>query len=233
MENFIDLDPNFPRRLSFSFSSDVVRSLQSLFETYSTRELSHPEDRPVALSGLLTRIKSVLTCEGGHGVIGKFLHRTLFWHWISPRKKISGIKVPPPSWSWMGHEGGVQFFPIEYGAFWGFLKLRLESDGGALVTNVWEIQGCCLQKDWGPDSTATRYQIIGPSGERRGWVIYDDEVYSARPLEWAVVLGKKDSAQELYLLVVSRRAGGEYERLGIGMIEECCMSRKDVDVKVI
>ncbi|KAK4158731.1 heterokaryon incompatibility protein-domain-containing protein [Cladorrhinum sp. PSN259] len=233
-EKYIDLDPHFPDRLSSCYEGDVVKFLQSLLEKYSTRELSIPTDRAVALSGLLTRIGSTLGCEQSYGVIGKFLHRTLFWQWTSPRKKIKfdeDNKIP--SWSWMGYEGGVGFYPIEFGKFGKFRKLHLTSDGGALVTNVWEIEDCGLQKDLGADSTAIRYQIVDLSGELRGWVTYDDESYSTLPLKWAVVLGKPRVRQELYLLVIRPRAGGDYERLGIGMIEAGCISRKDVDVMVI
>lgn len=175
-----------------------------------------------------------MRCEQSYGVIGKFLHRTLFWQWASPRKKIKfdeDNKIP--SWSWMGCEGGVRFYPIRFGAFAGFRKLRFASDGVALFTNVWEIQDCGLQKDLEADPTATRYQILDLSGELRGWVTYDDENYSTLPLKWAVVLGRHELAHELYLLVVRRRAGGEYERLGIGMIQEGYISRKDVDAMVI
>ena len=232
LENFINLDPNFPNRLRSYYPESVFKFLQSLLEIYSTRELSIPADRAVVLSGLLTRIGSVLNCEQNYGVLGKYLHRTLFWHWTSPRKEIKfDENKKMPSWSWMGYEGGIQFYHIGYGNWNTFRKLQFIRDGTGLVTNVWGFQDCCLQKDLGADSTGTRYQILDLSGELRGWVMYDVEDYSTLPLEWAVVLGKR--SQDLYLLVVKRTAGGEYERLGIGMIKKGCILRKDMDAIVV
>jgi len=234
-EKFIDLDPNFPNRLRNYYLDDIVKFLQSLLETYSTRELSIPTDRAVALSGLLTRIGSALNCEQNYGVLGKFLHRTLFWHWTSPRKE--KIKLDEnnkiPSWSWMGYEGGIQFYQIGYGHWSTFRKLRFITNGTGLITNVWGFQDCHLQKGLQADFTGTRFQILDLSGELRGWVMYDIEDHSTLPLEWAVVLGEERESQDLYLLVVKRTAGGEYERLGIGMIQKICMLRKDMDAIVV
>ena len=94
---------------------------------------------------------------------------------------------------------------------------------------MWEFQDCSLPKDLCADSTGTRYQIFDSSKELRGWVMYDVEDYSTLPLEWAVVLGMDNQSQNLYLVVVRRTAGGDYERLGIGMIQRGCMVRKDTD----
>lgn len=234
-DQFIDLDPTFPNRLLRGSESDVVRFLQSLLERYSTCKLSIATDRPVALSGLLGRIGSTLRCEQSYGVIGEYLPRTLIWHWTSPRKeKIKfGENNNIPSWSWMGYEGGIQFYQIPYRGWHTFQKLQLTRDGKGLVTNVWEFQDCSLQKDLQADSTGSHYQILDMSGESRGWVMYDDQDYSNLPLKWAVVLGMEPETMDAYLLIVRRTVGGEYERLGIGKIQGGYVLRKDWDAKIV
>ncbi|KAK0704361.1 heterokaryon incompatibility protein-domain-containing protein, partial [Lasiosphaeris hirsuta] len=229
-EKFIDLDPNFPSRLGSDYFNNVIKFLQSLFETYSTRELSVPADRAVALSGLLARIGSVFECKQSYGILEKFLHRTLIWHWTIPRKENTvDENSEVPSWSWMRYKGGIQFHQIRYGEWDKFRNLQFTRDGRALVTNVWEFRNCRLQKDLGADSTGIRHQILDSSGELRGCVMYDVEDYSTLCLEWAIILGAKHESQDLYLLVVRRTAGGEYERLGTGMIHRNYVLRKDGD----
>lgn len=166
---FYFLDPDFPRRLQQHNSDMVAEFLQSLFEKYSTCGLSKPTDRPVALSGLMTRIELALSCEESYGVLGRLFHRTLLWSPTDTRKAkkiIYDKNTKIPSWSWMAYEGGIQFQRINY---WNvFKKLQFGRGGMALVTDVWGFRGCRLQKDSQTESTTTRYSISNLSEQTMG-----------------------------------------------------------------
>jgi len=234
LEKYVDLDPHFPNRLLSYPTPKVITFLQSLLEKYSTLYLSKSTDRAVAISGLMNRIGSTLQCEQRYGVLEQFIHRTVLWSWAGPREgKIDYEDDKIPSWSWMGYEGGIRFRNSEYRNFRLYKKLQFERDRKALFTDVWELQDCHLQEDLSVKPPETRYQIRDLSGEIKGWVMYDvgDDEGPTSELAAVVVVGC--SEDDLHFLAVRWVVEGEYERLGIGVVQKGCVSLKGTDIMIV
>jgi hypothetical protein len=229
------LDPKFPRLLFLSGFIDTMYFLQSLLEDYSKRGLSEPTDRAVALSGLGTRISTALDCKEIYGVFGLYLHRNLLWRRSDLQKMMKPIeyKTPKvPSWSWMAYEGGIQFLDIRFGGLDLFDNLRFAPGRNALITNVWEFCGCYLNE---AASETTPRQILDSCGTERGWIIYDVEDGTDLRLERSIVVGRTYQSDKCHyhILTVRRQAGNEYERTGIGMVQEGYISRQQPNICVL
>ncbi|KAH8746061.1 hypothetical protein F5883DRAFT_255648 [Diaporthe sp. PMI_573] len=235
----------------------TVSFLQSLLEDYSKRGLSEPTDRAVAISGLAARIASALDCIERYGIFGFCFHRNLLWQRTDPQKKKrikyeAGKEVP--SWSWMAYEEGIQFIQFSELPYRGldvFKDLRFAQEKRALLTKVWEFQDCHLDRKAVPDARCR--QILDSRGTERGWIMYDAEDRDALDGERAVVVGRTyrstgpDGREYYYILVARRRAGmvrrivgivrwgvgSEYERVGIGRIQQGYVSRQEADVFIV
>lgn len=77
---------------------DFVDMWRELVEAYTTRDLSVPMDRCLAISGLADRIAPVLNTRYVAGHWEKFLPADLLWHVSTPRPKPQ--EYQGPSWSW-------------------------------------------------------------------------------------------------------------------------------------
>ncbi|KAH9876710.1 hypothetical protein J1614_003842 [Plenodomus biglobosus] len=110
-------DPNFP---NYTIREDSTRGSQihlftRLFEMYSKLEFSHPEDRPIAIDGLMHRLTTAFKTHSLAGLFQAFWGRCLLWKRAGkkPLRKIPQgphTKRMPPSWSWMAYEGPISFF---------------------------------------------------------------------------------------------------------------------------
>ncbi len=210
--------------------------IQSFLADYSKCGLSKSSDRAVAISGLAARVARTLACEERYGIFGSFLHRNLLWE-RSPSQRMKRIEYGDnkvPSWSWMAYEGGIQFTEFSFGNLELFDDLKFAQDKRALVTKVWEFQGCQLEQE--AVSGTTRHRILDSCGTERGWIMYDVEDGGDLHKERGVVVARpldKSEIWEYYMLVVKQRAEGGYERVGIGRVECGYISRQEPDVLVL
>lgn len=107
-----------------------IRLCQNLYSTYSRLELSHDEDRPVAIAGIEERLISSFEVRGGFGVLDDgnrgLLWRSLLWqkgpdapimHKIKfdTVKSLAAAIIPPPSWSWMAYNGPIDYLDLPLG----------------------------------------------------------------------------------------------------------------------
>ena len=100
-EKYYQLDPTFPNLLFNTGFAAMLRLLQSLLADHSTRWLSEPNDRAVALSGLAIRIAGALGCQERYGI-----HRSILWRRSGePMTRILYDSGEGPLWSWMAHTG--------------------------------------------------------------------------------------------------------------------------------
>jgi len=111
----------------------MVDFINSLFEDYSKRDLTHPTDRAIAISGLQTRIAQTLDCQGSYGILESFLWRNLLWQRCGEKKmeRIGYGDLKVPSWSWTAYLGGIKFIGVSFGleaAYLGHKDLRFDNE---------------------------------------------------------------------------------------------------------
>jgi hypothetical protein len=215
--------------------------LQSFLVDYSNRGLSKETDRVVALSGLAARIARALGCRQSFGIFGSYLHTNLLWRRSGPMKRIKYAPSEVPSWSWMAYTGGIEFMDHEYGKLEAFQNLKLSvGDQKALVTNVWEFRNCYLEE---AKLGVTRRQILESPGMKIGWIMYDIEDEKDLCRRQSVVIGWTRQGDELesdgldnreyHILLVRQRGETEYERVGIGMVQQGYLLRQQLEVRIL
>lgn len=161
-----------------------------------------------------------------------------------------------PSWSWMAYTGSIDFTNLNFGKLEVIRNLRFDekhkilkvlelfpklrfhtkhkNDKQTLITNVWEFRDCHLKKL--EEAVAARYGIFDSRGVERGWIMYDIKPEADFLLQRGVVVGRmrSEGQWEYYMLVVGPRDGkeGEYERVGVGKVQEGHMVRQTADIRV-
>jgi hypothetical protein len=228
------LDPEFPNRLLKSSPERVVEFIQFLLEDYSKRSLTKKTDRSVAISGLVSRITSVLPHRSRHGVFEQYLHRNLLWQASDSRmEKLEYETQLVPSWSWMAYNGGIQFMSIAFGTVDWNKNLRFDTEiDHALVTDVGNFQACTLKQE------EMHHAILDLSGIQRGWVKYDIGSGGDICKEQCVVIGRKsndlENEKEYYMLVVRPTSvDREYNRAGVGLIQSGFVLRQRLEVRIV
>lgn len=211
--------------------------LEDLLKDYSKRALSEPTDRASALSGLVVRIAKALNCEENYGIFRLYLQRNLLWErdvLQSMMERIEYKSRDVPSWSWMAYTGGIDFMDLEYGKLDLFVNLYFD-DKQTLTTNVWEFQDCHLNETTKADLVARR-EILDSCNANKGWIVYDVEGGDDFVSERGIVVGRMGSEDqwEYYMLIVRQRDGkeGEYERVGVGKVQEGYMVRQPAAIRV-
>jgi hypothetical protein len=118
-ESFLG-DSNFPTYgLQKPGRGGDISFYERLYEQYSHLEFTHPEDRPLAISGLESRLLKGLSYHGKSswacfGIFDAYWGHGLLWQRSSEVAQLTRLEkkqgaVLAPSWSWMGHKGGIVF----------------------------------------------------------------------------------------------------------------------------
>ncbi|RDW87216.1 hypothetical protein BP5796_02910 [Coleophoma crateriformis] len=110
-------DANFPDYTirKGGTAGEQIALFIDLFEQYTALEFSHPEDRPIAIDGLMDRLTTAFKTESLAGLFLRFWGRCLLWRRAAgtePLKKIRHVahaRKSPPTWSWMAFEGKISF----------------------------------------------------------------------------------------------------------------------------
>jgi hypothetical protein len=246
-KEFFTLDPKFPNRLLESGSGRTIEFIHFLFENYSKRGLSERTDRAVAISGLETRVAKALRSEKRYGIFRNYLHRNLLWQRSVDQQteRINYKTQNMPSWSWMAYDGGVQFMDIPFGGVDWVNNLRFDKKHNfmlfkkkgkhALITEIGGFRNCSLQKK------ERCHAILDLSKTERGWIQYDITGTKDLQAERCVVVGRKlykDQhgliKRKYYMLVVRPTStDGEYERVGVGLVQSDYVVRQSLDVRVV
>ena len=90
-----------------------------LVQRYSRLGFSHPEDRPVAIDGLMERLTTAFRTSSLAGLLHRWWGRCLLWRRADDTREL--IKIPkgshtrktPPTWSWMAYEGAISYIEPE------------------------------------------------------------------------------------------------------------------------
>jgi hypothetical protein len=119
-------DPNFPSYGLRHRKGGDIAFYEFLYEQYSTLSFTRIEDRSVAICGLEQRLIRALKDKGqsgfgNFGLFDEYWGRGLLWQRAWRKQQSSegsgmarltsgaGGGPPAPSWSWMGHTGGITF----------------------------------------------------------------------------------------------------------------------------
>lgn len=99
---------------------------------YSRLAFSYPQDRQIAIAGLEQRLIHNLRVNGGYGILDDdgpgLMRRSLLWCRGSDQDNLKRIRFgddarlqvakgvpPPPTWSWMAYEGGIDYLDLPFG----------------------------------------------------------------------------------------------------------------------
>ena len=192
------------------------------------RGLTQPMDRVTAIFGLQSRIASTLGCEGRCGILKNFLHRNLLWqrHGTEKMERIGYNILKVPSWSWMAYRGGIKFVDVSFAASddvrWQ-IELKFDRErNDALTGPLGKFWKCtAIQKE-------TRYTVLDSRETERGWLQFDAEDSADLDIQKCVVVGRTGRGPEIkyFILVVRPTAtNGEYERVGVGLIQASHVSK--------
>ena len=212
----------------------MMRLIFTIFEDYSKRHLTKKTDRVVAISGLHTSIANSLDCPGRYGVFEPFLHQNLLWQALdSEMQRIDYPTEEVPSWSWMAYTGAVQFIKTRFYFVKWTNNVQFDNERTlALIVNVNKFQNCTIEPE------TTRSVILDLSGERRGWVQYDisGTIY-LREMRCICIGGFRKplfSPYKYYIIVVRpTRVNGEYERVGLGIIERKYVGEEAINMRLV
>ncbi|KAH6667670.1 heterokaryon incompatibility protein-domain-containing protein [Halenospora varia] len=232
-KHYFLLDPIFPKRLHEAGPERTVDFINSLLENYSKRILTEPTDRLIAISGLQTRIARTLGCQERYGILERFLCRNLLWQRYDEQKieRIHNLKVP--SWSWIAYQGGIRFIDVPFEQS----DIRWNNDirfdhwrKDTLIGSLGKFWKCTIKQK------EIQHAILDSRGTEIGWLQFDVEDSTDIDLQRFIVIGRtgKGSSIEYYVLVVRPMgSGGEYERVGIGLIQASHVSKLKDDVRVV
>jgi hypothetical protein len=230
------LDPIFPKRLLKAGYKRTLDFINSLFEDYSKRDLSHPTDRAIAISGLQTRVARTLNSQGNYGTLEIFLGRNLLWQRCSEKKmeRIIYKDSKVPSWSWTAYLGGIKFISVSFDpeeAICWHKDLRFDDkQKDTLIGSLGKFWNCTIEQK------NSQHAILDSQGTERGWLQFDVKDSTNMDLHRCVVIGRtgRESEIKYYILVVQlTRSKREYERVGVGLIWASHISKLEDNVRIV
>jgi hypothetical protein len=238
-------DPNFPSYGLRHRTGGNIAFYEFLYEQYSTLSFTRPEDRSVAICGLEQRLIRALKQKGrsgfgNFGLFDEYWGRGLLWQRASKKQQNSEAPEmtrltsgadggpPAPSWSWMGHTGGITFMKHDpHTVEW----LAEE------ITFPWSnLKGprpstTSYRGDMGLKGFARDFQI--PEGEDASSkldIVYENPDLSASRKKKCLIIGRMKmenlnrSIQQVrhYVLILAQKEAPNrddvYERVGAGAI---------------
>ncbi|PQE27807.1 serine threonine kinase protein [Rutstroemia sp. NJR-2017a WRK4] len=233
-------DPNFPDYTIRKESSvgEQIDLWTNLFQQYSRLKFSYPEDRPIAIDGIMERLTVAFRTRSLAGLFHTFWGRCLLWR----RADDSGIlrEIPhgkhsrrtPPSWSWMAYDGAISFLEPGGGEVeWNEsdvtlpVYVTLPIDDLASHRTSWLRTSCQENSSVAIQAKAFDFDIPADTDKSEVSLYYDGaEITSAK----CVIIGTEKlevrdiSTKKHYVLIVKpvlRVSGGTfYERCGVGYV---------------
>jgi hypothetical protein len=227
-------DSNFPKRLTASGSTRTVDFIQNFFVKYSRCDLTYKSDRDTAISGLVKRIERARNTEERYGVFNEFLSRLLLWKRLAKEKTdpdpivYDGRRVP--SWSWMAYDGEIGFMSDSALMVPRSEDLGFDPNREALVVKIRQFECCRMEQ-------GEKEHAIFDDSRRVGSLWFDME--TKIEFRHCVVVGmrddqEKDPQKTYYILIVREKPlEKKYERLGVGEVEACYVSKESDTAKLV
>lgn len=243
-------DPNFPQGImNGADRGQKILHFQKLYQDYSRLGLTLPADRPVAVAGLQERILNALNARGGFGVFDEekpenhgrgLLRRSLLWCRGSDIATLRPIEFPPehailkpPSWSWMAHNGGIDYVSPEFGRVdWGAINSPWFPEVEDKISLIME---------------ASDYHVEGCQDGQCKIVLDEPDKHSQTAAGKCVIMGTErpgegsalssDAQRKHFILVIKetvKDGKGEciYERIGAGYLLGGCLRSERVPVEI-
>lgn len=219
-------DPNFPRVAMEHTKGGKIRLYESLYKQYSKLAFSKITDRPIAIAGLEQRLIRAFGTNGGFGIFGGYLGRSLLWQRapnVQSMTRIDFGQKRVPSWSWMAYEDEIMFMDLPFnGVEWEKSEICSPWDSNTNA-DVW----LSTRR-----SSNTHLEVIArdfrvpPGNQQTGQLIFDGGYHpEGRTLKCITIGRRKDvvgsSAQMHYVLLISQKSEGDvnlYERAGVGFM---------------
>ncbi|KAF2715969.1 HET-domain-containing protein [Polychaeton citri CBS 116435] len=242
-------DSNFP---SYTIRAGSTRGEQihlfvKLFKQYSRLEFSHPEDRPVAIDGLMHRLTSAFKTQSLAGLFHSFWGRCLLWQRAEGANPLKNIPAgphtirTPPSWSWMAFEGPISFIePPGGGIQWNQAGVHLPFPRP--TQSSW-LKTSHLQDNIAIRADAYEFFIEKTLVNEAVYLSYDSgKPLSSNEVKCVIIGIETDRPGDLrerkhYTMLVSQvtQASGtdRYERVGVGcMLGKFIRPQKPVSVLI-
>ncbi|CAD6449984.1 b5fc90c4-77a7-4a6f-9a96-77317750b6f1 [Sclerotinia trifoliorum] len=224
-------DPNFPDYTIRPTSTvgEQIDLFIHLFQTYTKLEFSYPEDRPVAIDGLMERLTVAFKTRSLAGLFETFWGRCLLWRRAENVELLR--KIPhgthsrrvPPTWSWMAFDGAISFIePLGGQVDWNNSGVTLP------FANLNCDQTSWLKTSRQNDSLAIQakafdFNIHAGAGKSEASIFYDGEMIT--PTKCVIVGTDKQNSNDAstkkhYVLIVKPVSEASnrmsYERVGAG-----------------
>ncbi|KAI2883409.1 hypothetical protein CBS76997_11404 [Aspergillus niger] len=217
--------------------------LQELITDYSRRDLTFPKkDKVVAFSGIAERIKEALETEVRYGVFRCFLPRLLLWK----RAGMGSDQIiydddRVPSWSWMLYNGKIDFLTKSNLMVPSEQSLSFDSSGRGINIEVRQLEDCYTRERDGEHIIFTKTKRVEVMKEVEVGILHLDkgsaaEVESRNYVVIAVSQddNEDDPNKEYYVLAVQKSSKEEeYERLGVGRVRACYVSKGSISGKLL
>ncbi|KAF2720715.1 HET-domain-containing protein, partial [Polychaeton citri CBS 116435] len=229
-------DPNFPNYTirPGSTRGEQIHLFTNLFQQCSKLEFSHPEDRPIAIDGLMDRLTSAFKTRSLAGVFESFWGRCLLWQRVDRDKPLGKIPLgsqtrrTPPSWSWMAVEGAISFLEPKGGEVeWNHEKVQLPF--GRRTQSSW-LKTSHMRDNNAIQAHAYEFTHSKAPAVEEAYLSYDSGRDSSVSTTKCVIIGsekervKDPEMRKHYVLLVSRimQNGGadSYQRVGVGHLPE-------------
>ncbi|KAI0146343.1 hypothetical protein GGR57DRAFT_516783 [Xylariaceae sp. FL1272] len=246
-------DPNFPNIIMSASQGEKIIRFQNLYKTYSSLGFTQPQDRPIAMDGIQSRLLKAFGSRGGYGILDEdiktgqrgLLRRSLLWYRphdmdLKPIDFPHGKdSVPPPSWSWMAYTGDIDFLELNFGKIeWKEVQSPWSGDKGATAPiidtdNRWALLGKARTIIGGAKAAALS-----------GRLSYDVSESSQQDDIRCVVLGVEhggqnvDSRQHYCMLVAPAEwrplgTAQTYKRIGAGYMLGKHVDKKGLEIRII
>ncbi|EHA21142.1 hypothetical protein ASPNIDRAFT_54678 [Aspergillus niger ATCC 1015] len=243
------LDPRFPERLISAGYKSAALFLQELIADYSRRDLTFPKkDKVIAFSGIAERIKEALSTEVRYGVFRCFLPRLLLWKRAGMENdQIIYDNDRVPSWSWMLYNGKIDFLTQSDLQVPRNQSLSFDNSERGINIEVRQLEDCYTRERDGEHIIFTKtkkFEVtteVEVTKEVEVGILHFD-MGSAAEVESrnCVVIAmsqdddKDDPNKDYYVLAVQRTSGEEeYERLGVGRVRACYVSKGSISGKLL
>lgn len=117
------------------------------------------------------------------------------------------------------------------------LKFAFEESKVFLVADLWKFVECISKEEVGGSGVTTLQETVTPSREVIGRVTYDLENGQDLSLIGCAVVGRstveESGHRDCYILVLRHKSGNEYERVGVGWVQQNYISRQKLDVRIV
>jgi hypothetical protein len=136
----------------------------------------------------------------------------------------------------MAYTGGIEFIDDKFGQLDVCQNLNfVEEDRNALIADLWEIGNCHFKGDEEELGAISCRVLISLSGMEIGRIQYDVNNEQDLPLDGITIVGRsKAKGLDLYhVLILRRGVENEYQRVGVGVVQEGCISWQRSGIRIV